>query len=397
KGKQTFIFEPNTFSYGAGEELTDSILLRNPENLQMKFENLIYNNTIITLGNNGFYISPLILTHPQEIYLDINVNLDTISTGGVGFVGPSGDPLESIYLLMRNQAGDTLQRVFLNREFVNLSMPKDTVSLALISLSSGEYELTGDINICYEQKRDTLLRYLNGGGVRIKEVHFYNEINDSSPARSWQYSYEDASNSLKSSGAVDGVLGNLSTEYEMNTTKYLFSTEENAGASFLGRTIRYVIKSQGANAQLTKGGYVAYKTVKVKETGNGYRIFTYTSAQDFPNAPSVFNYPFTPAEDLDFKRGLLLKEEVFNESNQILSEVENFYQYTDSTIALSLKVVENESCQWLQFYDTYSNFRNNSPLEKDIPICGMFPCIGFDDCGNYSGHYALKDEVKATW
>src|SRR5690606_17355082 len=83
----------------------------------------------------------------------------------------------------------------------------------------------------------------------------------------------------------------------------------------------------------THGADVGYKNVTVYESGNGRKELTYTSSsvEGFNEELSSQNlgHPFIPTKNIDYKRGLLLKEGVYNEDNKILYETISDYEYED--------------------------------------------------------------------
>lgn len=120
----------------------------------------------------------------------------------------------------------------------------------------------------------------------------------------------------------------------------------------------------------TQGNPLGYRKVKVSQPGNGFTIYTHSSAFEHPdelpgrlkwlswlqngNIPSPptdwgeydiaqdiprFYYPFLPTKDFDWKRGLLLNQHTYNESNEQLSRVVNSYEFLEMSTVLGYSTI----------------------------------------------------------
>lgn len=379
-GVKKFVFEQNTFSHGAGGSLTKEDLLKNPENYTIQQKDIYLNDTYNLVATNGEIYSDVIsLTHDQLLYIDINnLRMRNTSTGVYEDVSNMFLDVGNSRLQMSQSAYVTMQAYEGNLQFLKLT-----------TLNADTYEITGHIRIYYFDKHNTLLQFLYGGGLRIKEIAFYDRDGLVIPERKFTYYYMDPADPSKSAGAVDGVLGNLSQDYTRDVKRYLFNTEENSYGGFDARWIKYRIVSQQANAGLTNGSYVGYRTVKKVESGNGFVQYAYTSPVDYPTTIESFSFPFRPAENVDFKRGLLKSEKVYNEQGVLLKYDTMEYNFLEYSLAPSLKVVDLETCEWSVFYETYNEFINTTPVAARVPSCdaqGGLCITSFNNCGGSTIH-----------
>lgn len=227
-----------------------------------------------------------------------------------------------------------------------------------------------------------------GGGIRIKNVLFKEDTG--AVQKKVSYTYIDPSSTNRSSGVVDGIYGNLTKKYTTTLTKYLYTGSETS-SNFIATNTTYDVESKEPNVQLTKGGYVGYEYVQMFEDNNGETRYAFTTAKDYPSPDNVFTYPYKPAPNIDFKRGLLLKQEVFNNANQKLKEVTNTYNYIEDVIAPSFTVIDEEQCVWSQFYNRYSSYKNKIANQNQGNL------TVFWNCGTPTDKKAYTDNLTATW
>ncbi|WP_394974847.1 RHS repeat domain-containing protein [uncultured Croceitalea sp.] len=393
-GRKEFVFEHNTFAYEGNSLLpSDNFLQYNPNNIS----NASHVENHSASGSGGIGTSTpttFTLGYNQEVLLSsvLNGSYSNEIIGNSRIVISNNSNFETEVLLE-----DTIQNCFP----LNLESGTYDIWLKTINLNANNtYTLNTTLRVYYSNQNPSSIEEALGGGVRIKEIRFNDFETPFTPEKTITYSYREENNLNRSSGSIDAKLGNITIEYSLNTLKYLFSTTTNYASNLAPRNVRYNVKTKGNSAQLTKGGYVGYKNVIVSETNNGKTVYNYTSPQDYPTPSSSLTYPFVPAPNLDFKRGLLLKQRVYNNNNQIVSEKENtIYTFEEDVIAPSFRVYDNEYCQWRQFYDEYSSYYNKVYHEGKVPYCGAFPCISpssLENCGSLP-IFALKDYIKTGW
>jgi hypothetical protein len=79
----------------------------------------------------------------------------------------------------------------------------------------------------------------------------------------------------------------------------------------------------------TAGSDVGYSEVSVSEIGLGRTDFTYTSPRNYPETNISTGIPFIPSKNFDYKRGLLLSEVVYNNTNNRIVETTYSYDFQD--------------------------------------------------------------------
>ncbi len=316
-GVQKYDFESNTYSL-IGSEPAD--IYDNPDN---------WNTNSYMVNHNGSqqsvkkYFFSLLDTHQMEIrFPDLDDNYDiknntwTFSiykkVGNVynliTIIGPSVDPDPDypVYHLRNLEAGDyyTTFQVISNTSYVNY----------------GQVKILAEFK---EKKSTNLVQFVNGGGIRIKNISYYEAENSSVPAKSVNFAYNSLENELKSSGAL--IYPKPLHEYI-----YEYSNVFTGSEGSIGFDKRYTILSSDnfIPVQKTQGSDVGYKNVSVSELNKGKNIYTYTYPGDNPNtiSPSSFSPPFITYPNFDFKRGLLINEKKVDASNNALFESDNVHQ-----------------------------------------------------------------------
>jgi YD repeat-containing protein len=90
----------------------------------------------------------------------------------------------------------------------------------------------------------------------------------------------------------------------------------------------------------TKGSDVGYKNVTVYENGNGRTEYIYDTAIDFPEEDfgSCIKPPFLQTPNIDYKRGNLRSEKIYDNILRPLSNVIYTYDYEESTEKTGVKL-----------------------------------------------------------
>ena len=208
----------------------------------------------------------------------------------------------------------------------------------LINLAPGDYyfELTkhtllttpsfnASFYTTFREKNFNEYQYLFGGGIRIKNINYYNQ--GVIPERTVSYDYMDINNPKKSSG---GLVFPIPVMKYSETYKALLEYPVNLGQVGTHLFETDMIRSSSRNFvqnQKTKGGDVGYQYVTVSETNKGKTVYKYTSPADHPasTVPPVLP-PFFAVPNNDFERGNLLNRKVYDNNNQPLTEDD--FQYT---------------------------------------------------------------------
>lgn len=245
--------------------------------------------------------------------------------------------------------------------------------------------ITHDVDLEYVQKTSTVKQYLFGGGNRIRKISYYDtdiDINSSFPAaaKEIKFDYSLFSNSQKSSGSL--AFPKPLYTYEKSKRECVYSMNQfGAPNSSTGAEvdIEYEVTTMTNNlaAIKTKGADVGYKNVRVYESGNGYKKMIYTNSIDFPEVLEYENLhtPFLPTLNIDYKRGQLLEEHIYNEAGNELKSTVNTYSYDQYVEVTGVNVynpggyVFNNPRQH-ELYVDYKNYVNSPP------ITGCFCCFG---------------------
>lgn len=242
------------------------------------------------------------------------------------------------------------------------------------------------------------------GGVRIQQIKFNNDALTSTPSKKINYYYNDPSISgpnyisSRSSGAVDSKLGGKVQEYNVTLTQSIFpyATSSSNGNGPYPTAIQYQVREELTDIRLTQSSYVGYKYVTIAENNNGRTVHEYTTAYDFPSSDVAFAYPFHPVQNVDYKRGYLKTQKVYNSSNDILKEKINTYvDATEVAIAPSLKIFDTGTCGYMQFYDNYANYIASSPDHGGPSNPNPYNIT--TNCGVPSPLYFVKADVMTVW
>ncbi len=319
-----------------------------------------------------------------------------------------------IRITSQNPTSLYTHNIRLDQEIMKFNIPQGTFNIELIFLDNCA-EL--DVDFCFNIKKykSSISQFVYGGGVRIQQILFKDSNSDDiAPSKKINFSYKDPNDRYSSSGAIDGSINGLFKNYEQNYKRHLFKLTE-VGCQHYYNLLIYNIKflstSKNSNIHTTQGQYVGYKTVDVIEQGNGFSRYTFTSAQDYASPTGTFNYPYTPSPNIDYKRGLLLKKQVFKQTNTVnipgqepdgkLNEVTNTYAFVEEEVAPTFKVYNYENCPWKVFYTDYISYQNNTSnvrLNKcDGPAgCEQDCIITYSNCGNIP-YFMIKNYVKTGW
>ncbi|OYU79335.1 MAG: hypothetical protein CFE23_14615 [Flavobacterium sp. BFFFF1] len=405
-GRKVFHFEPHTYSWQGNlliESFDDEPLNKNQESVSSHFSAA---NTVITLLGSG---TPIVtLSHKQDVYATVNLHSGALSPYMLSFyrMNPDGTHQPRIYANISLEEVDT--------GFVTLEAGSYYYTLTYgFLLPEGLTEWDGlepevqepdttnpaidaHINLFYTTLKtgENYKRYFAGGGVRIKEVLFMEDPSASVPVRSEQYHYDEGDGDVipsgihqpsfyktsHSSGAIDGRADQLVKKYVFSEPRFLFTCSENFVECLRKLNVSYEITLKGVAAELSRGNYVGYKHVRVSQQGNGYSDFTYNSPRDFPSFPNGwFAYPFTPAQNVDYRRGLMTNSKVFDDNATLLSETVNQYTFKETLVAKDYTLSE-VPCEWKPFFENYEHYIA-TPIQPDFNIL----CVGspsYKDCFN---------------
>ncbi|MFL9835849.1 hypothetical protein [Chryseobacterium terrae] len=326
-GSALFNFESNTYSFIGDQEITD--FSANHENL-IKTHNLSYDFT-----SNGSVLLPSVATATTTIFRP-------------SIVVPSDQTTAPVHMML--QAYENGQLVESTNLLCHYNNPICCVEITLYPNRSYKITRTAfDLNyngidgvtIDFYKKSVPQKKYLYGGGIRVKEIQYYESpVNieyfdfnnlgwNSSPSRIKRYEYNDFADSNKSSGALVHQAPIFETEGTVNLDTNCINTLGSYVTTKIGAFYTEIKDFSEMPVISTQGAHVGYKNVKVFETDKGYKQYTYTSPIDYPESDYNIGVPYIPSKNVDYKRGLLLNEKTFDNSNKKLSEISNSYSFVD--------------------------------------------------------------------
>ncbi|NER16779.1 RHS repeat protein [Spongiivirga citrea] len=376
-GSKEFDFESNTFGYEGSNKLDEGQYIANPDNTAN------INNDSFTFSydpsNPIFPTSFLSFDHDQTINLSSFVSND--ATGIANY----------FRITLTNGSGFS-QEIKLTDQNVDIPVLAGNYSLSMSItepfIPNTNDTVTAQVSLRYRDLNSGPLKeFLYGGGLRIKQVLFKDF--DGSLQRSMDYTYDEG-NSNTSSGAIDGFLKNKVRIYQKAYPTYLaIQYDGSLGGNYIGNTIgityEIIDRSNAVHLQATKGQYIGYKTVTMSEFNKGKTVFTYTSPQDFPSYPPNYGWPFLPIDDIDYKRGNILKTEVYDNTARMLSQNTNNYQYIESDVVASKTLYDIGDCPWSRFYRSYTQY-----VAKVSDTGDPFSPIVINNCGTLDSNIGFN-------
>ncbi len=350
-----FDFGANTYSYQGNTEIED--FFQDDQNIQLtNITSHNFNNT-----NNSLYLGILSNSYKKIIFSPSIVNHDISNAS-------------KTFLLMRKVNNDW---VFSGKSFYcqteNCSFefyPELGVEYKInyTNLTLGNNE-TETLSIAYYSGNFTN-KFLKGAGHRINSIgyfdidvpnNYYQDVTLQSqftPSRKKKFDYNMPFNNNKSSGSL--VFAKPLFRYEGNIKIATQCPEppfySNTIISF--QDISYLTMTSFNNLSIlkTQGSDVGYKHVIVHESDNGSIEYEYTSPIDFPEE-ILFSTtpPFLPSKNIDYKRGLLVKEIVKDKNMQKNQETINTYEFLNFEVKYGVRSYKpNGTCYGgINFIDNY--------------------------------------------
>ncbi|MGH2667479.1 hypothetical protein [Flavobacterium sp.] len=365
-GSAIFNFEANRYSYVGNQALIN--FEENPDNLQETF----YNPTPGTFNSgNSLYSIPVatkirkVLFTPSIVVEDIANSVDTFLLQK--FENGNWKGIASLHCSGSNQnccIPYTLEANIQYRIFRSFTST-DTVPNATLGI---QY---------FEQAANPKM-FLYGGGNRIKQIGYFDtdvpQVYYDDPSlwsqytsrKEKKYNYSWPDNANKSSGSLTFLKPLF--KYQ-NSTKMYTSCQEPPYFSTLdfNGTVYFTTQTNFNNLNFckTQGSDVGYKHVFVSETGNGSSVFEYTSPIDFPEEFTFTDTPpFLPTKNLDYKRGLLVKETIKNETDK-LQETTYSYDFTGYETTYGIRFYKPNGLGFKgSFFNSYESYLDH--LENPV-------------------------------
>lgn len=325
-GSVNFKYEPNTYSIhkrvnGVWQVEDDPEAYyydTNPENFIIS--TLAYKEFTGNGTNTYTFTVPGTGTTPQEYFINVTKTPYTSATIDnttyAGFYDPN-QPFFYPNLYISGSGFNGQYELFEYNSSLNLClgeplwlMPGQTYTIT-INTPYGDINKKGKIHVSKKSKKPNPSKLLYGGGVRIKEIAYFDKL-------TINY-YDDELNN-------QNIMPSKRKSYSYN---FFNQPDVSSGA------INYPGHDVDINNRIYREP-IGYKNVTVSETGLGRQQFTYTTPMDFPynSNDAGLNVIY-----YDYKRGLLTNHQVFNQANQLLSNTEMTYDFVETPNATFL--VEN--------------------------------------------------------
>lgn len=374
-GCAVFDFESNTYSY-IGDQPINSFD-DNPDNFTYEYIDLNF-QTVGGLDEENFVI-PLMIGNNGPVKVSF---VPTSSIDGTTLFSSIDLPAQSgIFTLFKVIEGSPPQ----NLGGIGCGTVDGTCSTNEISLMPGSYmirfgsfnstvSLTGSIQVQIKRTVPEPKQFLYGGGIRIKKIAYYDtnfpvssidlidfpdpEGNEVSPVKVRRYDYRFFGQNTRTSGALSFP---KPVYTYLQTKRYHFVVN-----SFQGMPLPYEIgpithirttSFNNLKNSRTHGADVGYQNVTVFEENNGKIAYTYTSPIDYPEADYSLIYPFYPSANIDYKRGNLIKEIIFDEIARALKITTNKYSFIDQEKNTGFPVFETlGGCRYLYRFNQFGSY-----------------------------------------
>lgn len=270
------------------------------------------------------------------------------------------------------------------------------------------YNGTDYMTIDYFSKKPVELKYLYGGGNRIKQIGYFNEDvsqnyfgssnQNSTLVKLKKFNYSLPSNPLKSSGSLVFAkpLFKYTNSIKVNTTCPEPPFYDNTSASPLVINFLTMTSFNNLSVIKTQGADVGYKNVLVEQTGIGTTEYEYTSPIDYPEDTSqATTPPFFPSQNYDYKRGLILKETIKGDNSLKINEINYSYEFDNYQVKYGFRRFKNALCfggSFFNNYSTYVSYYESSQGPISCQNCGLNAFSSSNLCGypvNYTSYVDL--------
>jgi len=262
---------------------------------------------------------------------------------------------------------------------------------------------TASVIVEYHQKKDMPENWLYGGGIRIKRIGYFDSSNVP----------QDYYETLESNSEIEVPKKELNYDYCFFGTnrssgsltypkpvyKYQQSLDTGIHCADIPDIIfnyEFVTQFNNFSTMKTKGADIGYKNVTVFENGNGKTEYSYDTAIDFPEEDYSYcvKPPFLQAENIDYKRGTIRSEKIYDKELRLLSQVVYDYDYIESREKTGVKLfVFPINCPDNFRYGSYDQFLYAS----QHPANGLWPmCNDGANASDFIGNQFLYEAVGWT-
>jgi YD repeat-containing protein len=385
-----FDFESNTYSHIGDEALTN--FDGNPDNFTTTHIDLNF-LTVGGVSTQNFEIQGAFINNGPVYVSFIPISaIDEPGNGPFGEFNSTDNPGQSgIFTLFKVEEGALIHppiggigcgTIDGTCQTVGILLQPGNYAVRFNSFSSSP--LSGSLKVLIRKAITEPKQYLYGGGVRIKQIGYFDidasidnlillntAENENTPAKLRKYDYCFFGQVSKSSGSLTFPKPLFSYTH---TKDYHFTSLSFSGMPTyleIPNVLHY--KNTTFNNLLpsrTHGSDVGYQNVTVYEESNGKTEFVYKSPIDEPEEDYSIGYPFFPAKNKDYMRGLLISETTYNHQNpaQLLTKRTNEYNFVHGEKKTGMRIFMSlEGCRYLYKYNTGNFYHSN------MVICGQNP------------------------
>lgn len=422
-GEIRYNYELNRFNYKPSSVMASQDPTANPIEVISDFSSNLGNWDTMSfyLTINNFGQSPayfFTLTEPHEIlfnseggsymsepwalnFYKLNETTGQMENAMVQALGPivDIDPNYNPWQKRSFPAG----KYYVTLSTVSGNMPHNPIPTNFIARFAGYY-----------RKANNSLNYLYGGGIRIRDIQFYNE---KGIQKQKLFEYNDITDTSKSSGALVFPIPVFQYEEAYNNMYICKDPTSSIHQDFNLHMVYNTISTKNVlSSEKTKGADVGYKYVTVKDidytAGSDLSVFKgktvneFSSPIDSPNP--LFSYfsmspPGAYTQNNDYRRGNLLKKKVYDSNNNILLEEENTYddhatiEITGINFLIKNNFIFNRFNTFdIDNYDSYKFTMNKCAIVSSF-LCEYTAAIGFGvNPMSFVQYYFSKEIVGKT-
>jgi len=383
-GCVVFNYESNTYSFQGNEQLN---------NFDDNYYNWNFlNSSKILTGLNSPASRLFTIDVAQKVYFQVGMNFQVNqwfftlykdfydpSNPGLNMVG--GVSSESTF----DQNGYTYLLLQPGEYVVRFTTPDQP--------NSSQNEYTSSIAAFFRQiKTSDYKNLFYGGGSRISSISTYKEdvnvqdiLATPTSRKNYSYDYLIENNETQYSS---GVLVSKKPIFKYVTSMY----RPELNASFQGQDesrfpgINYSYEMYSSNDKVnrgkTKGSEIGYRNVTVENLGNGKTEFTYTTSIEYPDIINSIEQLYLPSINLDFKRGLLKKEETLDSLNKKLTSITYDYIFEENYVLTGLNIFGN-----------YDSGYNSCPAFRLISDYYSYNVLKLQSCNQVALHCHVDTPV----
>lgn len=405
-----FDYSPATYSY-IGKKPVDNFD-ENPKNIVKNFSKN-FNLTSHGIGSDSILLFDN--TKGNLIGIDLAINTSQINDS-------------QILRISKGSGGNQSYSCDLNEDKCDISIlyPEKTTYVLNVfnSIRGSVVNIFG--NLKAYSRNHNYTRELQGGGIKIDSIRYFESKDAVNPEISKVYNYSFFKNPLQSSGSL--VFPEPIFEFNKREAHDFLTIAGNEDCKRIAEhnivNIDYTSKTKHNNLsfQKTHGANVGYKnvTVKYKRKNSssikeiGFNQYKYTSPIDYPEVNLMSNeedayvikYPYIPTKNIDYKRGLLKTVSSYDIKGNILKKIKNKYIFTNEHNELTgIKLASVNNCPYSFLYLDFRNYkseylycqRNNGVGYDPSPCVNNWDAIDCKTlCEYFSTHITMHRVLEAV-